>query len=214
MNSIVVVDYGMGNLRSVAKALAHVAPDRDIVVSSDAATIRAAGRVVLPGQSAMPDCMRSLHESGLAATVLETMADRPFLGICLGLQMLFDESEEGPTAGLGAIPGRVVRFRDEAMVLPSGERLKVPHMGWSPVRQTRAHPLWRGIEDGARFYFAHSFHPVPADPSITAGTADYPAPFTCAIARDNIFATQFHPEKSQRAGLALLANFVTWDGRP
>ncbi len=214
MNSIVVVDYGMGNLRSVAKALAHVAPERDVVVSADAAVIRGADRVVLPGQSAMPDCMAGLLGSGLADTVREVMAERPFLGICLGLQMLFDRSEEGPTACLGVIPGRVVRFRDEAMTTPSGERLKVPHMGWSPVRQVRPHPLWRGIENGARFYFAHSYHPVPDDPAVTAGTADYPAPFTCAIARDNIFATQFHPEKSQRAGLALLANFVSWDGRP
>jgi len=211
---IVVVDYGMGNLRSVAKALVHVAPDREVVVSADAATIRAAERVVLPGQSAMPDCMKGLIASGLVDTVQAVLRDRPFLGICLGLQMLFDESEEGPTACLGAIPGRVVRFRDEKMVSAAGERLKVPHMGWSPVRQSRPHPLWAGIEDGARFYFAHSFHPVPADPALTAATVDYPAPFTCAIARANIFATQFHPEKSQRAGLSLLANFVTWDGRP
>jgi len=214
MRSIVVIDYGMGNLRSVAKALRHVAPDRDIVVSADAATIRAAERVVLPGQSAMPDCMKGLLASGLVDTVLEVMRERPFLGICLGLQMLFDASEEGPTAGLGALPGNVVRFRDEAMVTAGGERLKVPHMGWSPVHQTRTHPIWAGIEDGARFYFAHSFYPVPADSSLAAGTADYPAPFTCAIARANIFATQFHPEKSQRAGLRLLANFVTWDARP
>jgi imidazole glycerol-phosphate synthase subunit HisH len=213
MKSIVVIDYGMGNLRSVAKALSHVAPDRDVVVSSDPATIRAAERTVLPGQSAMPDCMKELHASGLTGTVLEVMRDRPFLGICLGLQMLFDASEEGPTACLAAIPGRVVRFRDETMVTPAGERLKVPHMGWSPVRQTVAHPLWAGIEDGARFYFAHSFYPVPDDPALTAGTAAYPTPFTCALARANIFATQFHPEKSQRAGLKLLANFVTWDGR-
>jgi len=214
MRSIVVIDYGTGNLRSVAKALRHVAPGRDVVVSSDAATIRAAERTVLPGQSAMPDCMKGLLESGLADTVLEVIRDRPFLGICLGLQMLFDASEEGPTACLGAIPGPVVRFRDEAMVDSAGERLKVPHMGWSPVRQTRAHPLWAGIEDRARFYFAHSFHPVPDDPDLTAGTADYPTPFTCAVARANIFATQFHPEKSQRAGLTLLGNFVNWDGRP
>jgi glutamine amidotransferase len=211
---IVVIDYGTGNLRSVAKALRHVAPDRDVVVSADAGTIRAAERTVLPGQSAMPDCMKGLLASGLADTVLEVMRDRPFLGICLGLQMLFEVSEEGPTAGLAAIAGRVVRFRDEAMVTPAGERLKVPHMGWSPVRHTRTHPLWAGIEDGARFYFAHSFHPVPDDPALTAGTAAYPTPFTCAVARANIFATQFHPEKSQRAGLKLLANFVTWDGRP
>ena len=211
---IAVVDYGMGNLRSVAKAIAHVAPDREVVVSADPAVIRRAERVVLPGQSAMPDSMRCLDETGLRDVVLEVMRDRPFLGVCLGLQMLFDTSEEGPSTGLGAIPGRVVRFRDEKMVSAAGERLKVPHMGWSPVRQSRPHPLWAGIEDGARFYFAHSFHPVPADPSITAATADYPTPFTCAIARANIFATQFHPEKSQRAGLSLLANFVTWDGRP
>jgi glutamine amidotransferase len=212
--SIVVIDYGMGNLRSVAKALRHVAPERDVVVSSDAATIRAAERTVLPGQSAMPDCMKGLRESGLADTVLEVIRDRPFLGICLGLQMLFDASEEGPTACLAAIPGRVVRFVDEAMVTSTGERLKVPHMGWSPVRQTRPHPLWAGIDDGSRFYFAHSYHPMPDDPELTAGTANYPMPFTCAVARANIFATQFHPEKSQRAGLKLLANFVNWDGRP
>jgi glutamine amidotransferase len=213
MGAIVVVDYGMGNLRSVAKALAHVAPDRDVRVASDSATIRAAERIVLPGQSAMPDCMKSLAASGLAETVLAVMRERPFLGICLGLQMLFETSEEGPTACLGALPGKVVRFRDDAVLTAAGERLKVPHMGWSPVCQTRAHPLWHGIEDGARFYFAHSFYPVPADATLTVGTVDYPAPFTCAIARANIFATQFHPEKSQRAGLKLLANFVTWDGR-
>ena len=210
---IVVVDYGMGNLRSVAKALAHVAPDETVVVSSDADEILRADRVVLPGQSAMPDCMKGLVASGLVDTVRRALSDRPFLGICLGLQMLFDESEEGPTECLHALPGRVVRFRDEAMIGPAGERLKVPHMGWSPVRQARPHPLWKGIEDGARFYFAHSYHPVPADPSLTAATVDYPSPFTCAISRANIFATQFHPEKSQRAGLTLLANFVAWDGR-
>jgi glutamine amidotransferase len=210
---IVVVDYGMGNLRSVAKALTHVAPDRKVVVSSDPAVIREADRVVLPGQSAMPDCMRGLIESGLVDTVRHVMQDRPFLGICLGLQMLFDESEEGPTACLGAIRGRVVRFREPAMVLPGGQRLKVPHMGWSEVRQAAPHAMWAGIPDGARFYFAHSFHPMTADPAITAATVDYPTAFTCAIARANIFATQFHPEKSQRAGLSLLANFVSWDGR-
>jgi imidazole glycerol-phosphate synthase subunit HisH len=213
MPDIAVIDYGMGNLRSVAKALAHVAPDRDIVVTSDAATIRTATRVVLPGQSAMPDCMKCLNESGLVTTVLAVAADRPFLGICLGLQMLFADSEEGPTAGLAVLPGRVLRFRDAQMMAGNGERLKVPHMGWSPVHRTREHPLWAGIEQDARFYFAHSFHPVPDDPALTAATTSYPAPFTCAIARANIFATQFHPEKSQRAGLTLLANFVAWDGR-
>jgi glutamine amidotransferase len=213
MTDIAVVDYGMGNLRSVAKALAHVAPERSIVVSADPVVIRGAARVVLPGQSAMPDCMRCLDASGLRDVVVEAAAKRPFLGICLGLQMLFEASEEGPTGGLALIKGHVVRFRDEAMTLPDGQRLKVPHMGWSPVRETRAHPLWAGIPDGSRFYFAHSYHPVPADPELTAGTTEYPAPFTCAIARANIFATQFHPEKSQSAGLQLLANFVAWDGQ-
>jgi glutamine amidotransferase len=209
---IAVVDYGMGNLRSVAKALGHVAPTRSIVVSSDPDTIRRADRVVLPGQSAMPDCIKGLRDSGLTEVVVEVATTRPFLGICLGLQMLFESSEEGPTQGLGVLPGRVIRFRDEAMVLADGQRLKVPHMGWSPVRQTRSHPLWAGIPDQTRFYFAHSYHPDPADPETTAGTADYPTAFTCAIARANIFATQFHPEKSHRAGLQLLANFVVWNG--
>jgi len=213
MTDIAVVDYGMGNLRSVAKALLHVAPERSIVVSGDPAVIRGAGRVVLPGQSAMPDCIRCLDASGLADVVLEAARTRPFLGICLGLQMLFESSEEGPTRGLAVLAGRVVRFRDEAMTLADGQRLKVPHMGWSPVHQTRAHPLWAGIADGTRFYFAHSYHPAPADPAVTVGTTDYPSTFTCAIARANIFATQFHPEKSHRAGLQLLANFVAWDGR-
>ena len=211
---IAVIDYGMGNLRSVAKALRHVAPESPIVVTSDAAAVREADRVVLPGQAAMPDCIRCIDASGLRDVVLEVARDRPFLGICLGLQMLFDMSEEGPTACLGVLGGRVERFRDEGMTLPDGERLKVPHMGWSRVRQARPHPLWAGIADGERFYFAHSYRPVPSDPSVVAGTTDYPAPFTCAVARANIFATQFHPEKSQRAGLKLLANFVTWDGRP
>jgi imidazole glycerol-phosphate synthase subunit HisH len=213
MPDIAVVDYGMGNLRSVAKALKHVAPGCDVAVASDPRVIAEAPRVVLPGQSAMPDCIRALDATGLTEVVKQVALDRPFLGICLGLQMLFDQSEEGPTPALGIVPGRVVRFRDEAMVTPAGERLKVPHMGWSPVRQSGEHPLWRGIESGTRFYFAHSFHPVPADLAVTAGTADYPAPFTCAIARANIFAVQFHPEKSHRAGLRLLANFVAWDGR-
>jgi imidazole glycerol-phosphate synthase subunit HisH len=213
MTDIAVVDYGMGNLRSVAKALAHVAPELSIVVSADPAVIRGAARVVLPGQSAMPDCMRCLDASGLRDVVVEAAATRPFLGICLGLQMLFETSEEGPTGGLALIKGPVVRFRAQAMTLPDGQRLKVPHMGWSPVWQTRAHPLWFGIPDGSRFYFAHSYHPVPADPELTVGTVEYPAPFTCAIARANIFATQFHPEKSQSAGLQLLANFVAWDAQ-
>jgi glutamine amidotransferase len=213
MPDIAVVDYGMGNLRSVAKALHHVAPDREIVVSADPTVIRAARRIVLPGQSAMPDCIRCLDETGLREVVMEVVRDRPFLGICLGLQMLLDESEEGPTATLGVVAGRVVRFRDKDMVSATGERLKVPHMGWSPVHQVRPHPLWTGIAEATRFYFAHSYYPAPADGQASAGTAAYPTPFTCAIAQANIFAVQFHPEKSHRAGLQLLANFVAWDGR-
>jgi imidazole glycerol-phosphate synthase subunit HisH len=193
--------------------LLHVAPERTIMVSSDPATIRGAKRVVLPGQSAMPDCMRALDQSGLREVVLEVVRDRPFLGICLGLQMLFDSSEEGPTSCLGVLPGGVVRFRDEEMHDPAGHRLKVPHMGWSPVAQKEGHPLWHGVADHTRFYFAHSYYPVPVDPGLTAASVDYPAAFTCAIASANIFAVQFHPEKSHSAGLQLLANFVTWDGR-
>ena len=172
MGAIAVIDYGMGNLRSVAKALRHVAPSREIVVTADPATVRAAERVVLPGQAAMPDCMRCLDESGLREVVLEVVRDRPFLGICLGLQMLFDACEEGPTRCLGILSGDVVRFRDDGMVLPGGDRLKVPHMGWSRVRRSHDHALWRGIDDGDRFYFAHSFHPAPADPEATAATTD------------------------------------------
>ena len=204
MLDIAVVDYGTGNLRSVAKALLHVAPECTIMVSSDPATIRSAKRVVLPGQSAMPDCMRALDQSGLREVVMEVVRDRPFLGICLGLQMLFDNSEEGPTSCLGVLPGGVV---------PAGHRLKVPHMGWSPVTQQKDHPLWHGVADHTRFYFAHSYYPVPDDPGLTAASVEYPAAFTCAIASANIFAVQFHPEKSHSAGLQLLANFVTWDGR-
>ena len=197
----------------MAKALRFVAPERTIVVSSDPHEIRSAARVVLPGQSAMPDCMLALNESGLTQVVLETVADRPFLGICLGLQMLFEESEEGPTPGLGFLAGRVVRFRDAAMVGADGARLKVPHMGWSPVHRTRTHPLWQGIDDDSRFYFAHSYYPVLDDASAAAASVAYPTAFTCAIARANIFAVQFHPEKSHRAGLQLLSNFVAWNGR-
>jgi imidazole glycerol-phosphate synthase subunit HisH len=212
MPDVAVIDYGMGNLRSVAKALVHVAPGASIVVTDRADVIRNAARVVLPGQSAMPDTIAHLDASGLRDVVLRCVEDRPFLGVCLGLQMLFDRSEEGPTTCLAVLRGRVEKFRETSMVLPGGERLKVPHMGWSPVRKTRPHPLWAGIDDGARFYFAHSYYPVPSDPGLTVGTALYPVPFTCAIAKANIFAVQFHPEKSQNAGLRLLANFVGWDG--
>ena len=212
MTTIAVVDYGMGNLRSVAKALEHVAPDARVRVTSDAAELSAADRVVFPGQGAMPDCMREMDVRGLREPVLRASREKPFLGICIGLQMLFDFSEEGGIAGLSVFPGTVKRFPADAMVGPDGSRLKVPHMGWNQVRQECGHPLWRGIEGDTRFYFVHSYYAQPAQPSIVAGTTAYPFRFTCAVARDNIFAVQFHPEKSQAAGLALLRNFAAWDG--
>ncbi len=210
MATIVVVDYGMGNLRSVAKALEHVAPKARVLISGDAAQVRAADRVVFPGQGAMPDCMRHLDESGLRAAVLEAARTKPLFGVCIGEQMLFDSSEEGDTAGLGVLPGRVVRFPAERMAGPDGARLKVPHMGWNRVAQDRPHPLWQGVPDGAYFYFVHSFYARPDDPALSAGSTDYGLRFTCVVARDNIFATQFHPEKSAANGLRLYSNFVDW----
>ncbi len=212
MSTIAVIDYGMGNLRSVAKALEHVAPHARVLVTSDAACIADAERVVFPGQGAMPDSMRELDLRGLRDPVLAATRSKPFLGICIGLQMLFDRSEEGSVAGLGVFPGVVKRFPAELMRSPDGSRLKVPHMGWNEVRQECVHPLWQGIAPDSRFYFVHSYFPQPAGGDITAGTSCYPFRFTCAVARDNIFAVQFHPEKSQAAGLALLRNFIDWDG--
>ena len=199
---IAVVDYGMGNLRSVSKALEHVAPGVEVVVSADPDTILSAERVVVPGQGALPDCMRQLGASGAREAVVEATRTKPFLGICIGLQMLFERGEEGDAAGLGLLPGRVPRFA------LSG--LKIPHIGWNEVVQERPHALWAGIRDRSRFYFVHSYYPAPRDAALTAATSVYGAPFTCAIARDNIFAVQFHPEKSQSAGLQLLSNFVRW----
>jgi glutamine amidotransferase len=210
MTTIVVVDYGMGNLRSVAKALEHVAPKARVRVSGDAAEVRAADRVVFPGQGAMPDCMRHLDEAGLREAVLEAARTKPLFGVCIGEQMLFDSSEEGDTPGLGVLPGRVVRFPAARMVAADGARLKVPHMGWNRVAQDRPHALWAGVPDGAYFYFVHSYYAEPADPALAAGSAEYGLRFTCVVARDNIFATQFHPEKSAAHGLRLYANFVDW----
>jgi imidazole glycerol-phosphate synthase subunit HisH len=192
----------MGNLRSVSKALEHVAPKERVLVTADPEAILAADRVVVPGQGAMPDCMRQLGESGAREAVIAAARDKPWLGLCIGLQMLFERGEEGDTPGLGLLPGRVPRL--------SVQGLKVPHMGWNEVFQARAHPLWQGIPDRSRFYFVHSYYPAPRDAAVTAATCVYGAPFTCAIARDNIFAVQFHPEKSQSAGLQLLSNFVRW----
>ena len=211
MIDIAVVDYGMGNLRSVAKALEHVGPEKVIAVTDDPAAIRAAGRVVFPGQGAMPDCMREMDARGLRAPLLEAARSKPFLGLCIGLQMLFEHSEEGNTPGLGVLPGRVIRF-PTAPIGSLGEKLKVPHMGWNQVYQTMSHPMWNGIADGSRFYFVHSYYVDTPDHGLVAGTSRYPSSFTCAVARNNIFAVQFHPQKSQSAGLRLLSNFVSGNG--
>ena len=207
--TIAVIDYGMGNLRSVSKALEHVAGGKTVVVTADPAVVAAAERVVFPGQGAMPDCMGELDARGLRSAVLEAAKTKPFLGICVGEQMLFEHSDEGNVAALGVFAGNVKRFPDEKMVLPTGERLKVPHMGWNEVRQ-KPHVLWNGIADGSRFYFVHSYFVEPADPALVTGSCEYGVPFTCAVGRDNIFAVQFHPEKSARDGLQLLKNFVEW----
>ncbi|TMS59292.1 imidazole glycerol phosphate synthase subunit HisH [Imbroritus primus] len=215
MTTIAIVDYGMGNLRSVAQAVRAAAPEADVRVTADAADLRAAERVVLPGQGAMPDCMQALNDSGLREAVLEAARSKPMLGVCVGEQMLFDWSAEartpgGRTPGLGLLPGGVVRFDLENRLQPDGSRFKVPQMGWNRVRQRRAHALWAGIPDDSFFYFVHSYYVQPENPDDIAGETDYGGLFTCAVARDNIFATQFHPEKSARTGLQLYRNFVDW----
>lgn len=211
MTDIAIVDYGMGNLRSVSKALEHVAPDASIVVTDDPEVVRKAGRVVVPGQGAMPDCLRELDAHGLRGAVLDAAINKPFLGICIGLQMLFESSEEGNVKGLGIVSGKVLRFPPAAMVSTSGQKLKVPHMGWNQVHQTIDHPLWKGIPNDARFYFVHSYYVETTSPESAAAYSLYPFVFTCAVAKDNIFAVQFHPEKSHEAGLTLLRNFVQWE---
>ena len=211
MNKIVVVDYGMGNLRSVAQALHHVAPQADVQISGLAADIDAADRLVFPGQGAMPDCMRCLRESGLQAALLRAAESKPMLGVCVGEQLLFDRSEEGDTPALGLLPGAVRRFQLDGQLQPDGSRFKVPQMGWNRVRQTMSHALWADIADDSYFYFVHSYYAVPDNPAHVAGETVYGAPFCSAVARDNIFATQFHPEKSASAGLALYRNFVHWN---
>lgn len=208
---IAVIDYGMGNLRSVSKAIEHVAPALSVVVTSDPAVIAAAGRVVFPGQGAAPDCMREIDARGLRGVIIDAAQSKPFLGICMGMQVLFEHSEEGNTDCLGILPGTVQRFPADAMVDAQGNKLKVPHMGWNNVHQAMPHPLWVGVEEAERFYFVHSYFVQPTVPDVIAGFAHYPFPFTCAVASDMIFAVQFHPEKSQNAGLALLGNFVTWN---
>jgi glutamine amidotransferase len=217
-STVAVVDYGMGNLRSVAKAIEHVAPDDRVVVTADSSVIAAADRVVVPGQGAMPDCMRELAARGLRSAVIAAAAEKPFLGICVGLQMLFGHAEEGDVLGLDILAGWVPRFPREAMLGADGNRLKVPHMGWNQVAQTSSgdapHPLWEGIADSTRFYFVHSYYVAPESAGLIAGTTNYGIPFTSAVARANIFAVQFHPEKSAQAGLQLLGNFMRWQPKP
>jgi glutamine amidotransferase len=218
--TVAVVDYGSGNLRSVSQAVMHVAQatGHEVKVTASAAEVMAADRVVLPGQGAMPDCMRALDESGLRQAVLHAAAHKPLFGVCVGMQMLLDQSHEGvsgePTPALGVIPGEVLRFELAGRLQPDGSRFKVPQMGWNQVLQTPSasgsHALWQGIPDAAYFYFVHSFYARPSDARHTVGEADYGGRFTAALARDNIFATQFHPEKSAEHGLMLYRNFLHW----
>ena len=210
--TVAVVDYGMGNLRSVSQAVRHVAQGAgiDVIVTSTPEQVLQAERVVLPGQGAMPDCMRELRDSGLLEAVLDAASRKPLLGVCIGMQMLLTRSEEGPTEGLGLIAGSVKRFALEGRLQSDGSRYKVPQMGWNRVRQARPHALWAGVPDQSYFYFVHSFFAQPVDARHTAGETDYGETFTCALARDNIFATQFHPEKSAEHGLALYCNFLHW----
>ena len=215
--TVAVLDYGMGNLRSVAQAVIHATADTRVnaVITSDPQAVRHAHRVVLPGQGAMADCMRELSQSGLLESVLHAAATKPLFGVCVGMQMLLDHSEEGRTAdgtpGLGLIPGRVVKFGIAGQIAPDGSRYKVPQMGWNTVAQTQPHPVWSGVPDNSWFYFVHSFYARPVQSIHSAGEADYGGRFTAAVARDNIFATQFHPEKSAAQGLALYRNFLHWN---
>jgi len=210
--TVAVVDYGMGNLRSVSQAVMHAARDTefDVIVTSKPDEVFAAERVVLPGQGAMPDCMSELRRSGLQEAVLHAAANKPLMGVCVGMQMLLTTSDEGPTDGLNLIPGGVHRFQLDGQLQPDGSRYKVPQMGWNRVFQVQPHPIWQGVPDGAYFYFVHSFYARPSDPRHSAGETEYGTRFTCALARDNIFATQFHPEKSAEHGLALYRNFLHW----
>jgi len=205
-NTIAIVDVGMGNLHSVARALRAAAPDAQVKICRQAGAIQQASRIVFPGQGAMPDCMRSLEKSGLQEAVLHAARHKPLLGICVGEQMLFSRSDEGDTQCLDIFSGQVRRF--EHAHHPT--RLKIPHMGWNRVHQEQPHALWRGVDNGSYFYFVHSYFVQTEDASLIAGSSDYGLRFTCAVARDNIFAVQFHPEKSADAGLQLLRNFANW----
>ena len=209
--TIAVIDYGMGNLRSVSKAVEHVADANDrVLVTDDPTQILSADRVVFPGQGAARDCMAAISDHHLNRAVLEAAHTKPFFGICMGLQVLLQFSDEnGGTDLLGLIPGKVRRFPENQVV--NGERLKIPQMGWNQVQQQKDHPIWAGVPQDSRFYFVHSYYVVPDDAGIVAGTTDYGVTFASVIAYKNLFATQFHPEKSAEHGLQLLRNFVHWD---
>ena len=218
MKKVAVVDYGMGNLRSVTQAVMHVAAQAgvEVVWARTAKEVMDAERVVLPGQGAMRDCMRELHESGMFDAVMHAAANKPLMGVCVGMQMLLDHSEEQGVDCLGLIPGRVVRFELEGRLQEDGSRFKVPQMGWNQVWQTGAgtdqrHPVWGDVPDGSYFYFVHSYYARPSDARHSVGETDYGGRFSCAVARDNIFATQFHPEKSADHGLSLYRNFLHWN---
>lgn len=212
MSSVAVIDYGMGNLHSIAKALQHAEPDVDVKIVADADQILQADRVVFPGVGAIRDCMQALNQSGLSDVIQCAAKTKPLLGICLGMQALLTDSEENEdTLGLNIFPGHVVRF-SEALVDDHGNKLKIPHMGWNEVH-FRPHPLWHNIPQNSRFYFVHSYYAQSSDVSLIAATSQYPTAFTCAVAKNNIFAVQFHPEKSQTVGLQLLSNFLHWDGQ-
>ncbi len=209
---VAIIDYGMGNLHSVLKSVEAVNDiGAEVFLTRDPDAVIKADKVIFPGQGAMPDCMRELNSYGLAEAVRESTRTKPFFGICVGAQLLLDHSEEGDTAGLGIFAGNVVRFADH-LTDSHGERLKVPHMGWNQVYQTAKHPLFAKIPDGERFYFVHSYHFLPADSTLTLAESDYPERFSCIVGRDNVFATQFHTEKSHRAGLQMMQNFLAWDG--
>jgi glutamine amidotransferase len=213
VSSIAVVDYGMGNLRSVAKALEHVAPDQQVMVTSQAEHIHQADRVVFPGQGAARDCMKELRARQLADVVLQAARTKPFLGICMGMQVLLERSEENNGVECLGLYGGDVKFFGDSLHDATGEKLKVPHMGWNQVKQKMNHLLWQGINNDSRFYFVHSYYMNPRDKSLVAATTAHGIEFVSAIARDNVFAVQFHPEKSARDGLQMLKNFSLWNGK-
>jgi glutamine amidotransferase len=203
---IAIIDYGIGNLKSVHNAVSFISPQTKSIVTSDPDVVAKADRVIFPGQGAMPDCILQLEKRGLKESVIEAASQKPFLGICLGLQMLFETSEEGNASGFGLLPGTVKRFQ-----LNKNERIKIPHMGWNKVHLSNTHPMWNKIDSDSRFYFVHSFYAEVTNKSLEMATSSHGEKFTCAIAKDNIFAVQFHPEKSSELGLQLLKNFISWN---